>query len=141
MGPEAPPARPQWRVTGGTGQGGIIVRKGRDRASTQLPERLAAGSIVEEQELVGDRLRFRRLSGSGPAAGWVSLTHKERSLLVPLDVALAAPARAPHTAAVPACPNGHAMTALEASVGSTIVCDGCNRPPLPGQAMFCCRSC
>ena len=33
----------------------------------------------ESQELVGERLRYTRLTGTGPSSGWVSLKVKERS--------------------------------------------------------------
>ncbi|CAE7885358.1 unnamed protein product, partial [Symbiodinium microadriaticum] len=46
----------QWKVVGGVGKGGIIVRSSHDLQSEQLPERLATGSLVEQEELVGDRL-------------------------------------------------------------------------------------
>ncbi|CAJ1365481.1 unnamed protein product [Effrenium voratum] len=75
-------ARPRWKVVGGVGKGGIIVRAGCDLHSEQLAERLSTGAVVEEAELVGDRLRYWRVSGSGPASGWVSLRMAQKELLV-----------------------------------------------------------
>eukprot|EP00439_Symbiodinium_sp_Y106_P010424 s3989_g1.t1 len=74
----------QWKVVGGVGKGGIIVRSSHDLQSAQLPERLATGSLVEQEELVGDRLRFWRLTGSGPKSGWVSTKLAQKDLLVKL---------------------------------------------------------
>lgn len=61
-----------WEVVGGAERGGILVRAGRDTASAAEAERLATGALVRELELEGERLRFQRLAGAGPAAGWVS---------------------------------------------------------------------
>lgn len=63
-----------WEVVGGGDKGGIIVRIGRDLASPQEKKRLSTGALLREEELVGDRLRYTRLSGTGPLEGWVSLT-------------------------------------------------------------------
>eukprot|EP00747_Dinoflagellata_sp_TGD_P209918 gnl/TRDRNA2_/TRDRNA2_83282_c0_seq1.p1 gnl/TRDRNA2_/TRDRNA2_83282_c0~~gnl/TRDRNA2_/TRDRNA2_83282_c0_seq1.p1 ORF type:complete len:355 (+),score=72.88 gnl/TRDRNA2_/TRDRNA2_83282_c0_seq1:138-1202(+) len=71
-----------WQVVGGVDKGGILVRSGCDLASPQFRDRLSTGALVEEEELVGERLRFRRRSGSGPDGGWVSLKLKEKDLLV-----------------------------------------------------------
>lgn len=72
-----------WEVVGGRDKGGIVVRQGRDLASPQL-ERLEAGSVVAQEELVGDRLRYRLLQGAGPAGGWVSLKLKDGKPLLHL---------------------------------------------------------
>ena len=76
----------RWRVQGGSESGGILVRVGRSLTSEQLPdlasgdsvvpqisckpcqqicieERLSAGALVRELELVGDRLHYEKLSG------------------------------------------------------------------------------
>lgn len=63
-----------WKVVGGGEKGGIVTRVGQDVSSAFSPEgRLATGAIVEELELLGERLHFQRLSGEGPASGWASL--------------------------------------------------------------------
>lgn len=62
-----------WEVVGGADKGGILVRAGKDTSSEQLPDRLATGAKLEELELAGDRLHFKKLSGDGPGEGWVSL--------------------------------------------------------------------
>ncbi|CAE7553738.1 unnamed protein product [Symbiodinium natans] len=72
----------QWKVVGGVGKGGIIVRSDQDLQSEQLEERLATGSLVEQEELIGDRLRFWRLTGSGPKTGWVSIKLAQKDLMV-----------------------------------------------------------
>jgi len=71
-----------WEVVGGADKGGIIVRQSADLKSDQLPDRLSTGAIVDEIELLGDRLRFRRRTGSGPDSGWVSVKLKDKELLV-----------------------------------------------------------
>lgn len=68
------PGVPIWKVVGGSDKGGILVRSGQDTKSDQLPERLTTGSVVEQLQLVGERLHYRTLSGHGPEEGWVSLT-------------------------------------------------------------------
>lgn len=59
------------------------MRSGKSTSSELLPGRLAAGAIVEEVELVGERLHFKRLSGSGPSGGWISCRLKGRDLVTP----------------------------------------------------------
>mmetsp|Transcript_51130 Transcript_51130/g.147541 ORF Transcript_51130/g.147541 Transcript_51130/m.147541 type:complete len:311 (-) Transcript_51130:39-971(-) len=72
-----------WRVVGGAGVGGIIVRDGRSTASPQKDQRLALGARVRAAELQGDRLRYHELvSGHGPGSGWVSVRLKGSDLLV-----------------------------------------------------------
>ena len=46
----------------------------------QATSRLSTGAIIEELELVGERLRFRRLSGTGPDEGWISISLKDKVL-------------------------------------------------------------
>lgn len=73
-----------WEVIGsGGGAGGIKVRTGKDLGSREAHGgRLATGSLVAELELSEDRLRFTRVTGSGPNQGWVSLKAKGVDLLV-----------------------------------------------------------
>ena len=59
----------------------IIVRERRDLHSEQLSERLSTGALVEQIELIADRLHYCRLSGSGPDEGWVSLHMAQKELL------------------------------------------------------------
>mmetsp|Transcript_83094 Transcript_83094/g.185624 ORF Transcript_83094/g.185624 Transcript_83094/m.185624 type:complete len:533 (+) Transcript_83094:79-1677(+) len=74
-----------WEVVGGGDKGGILVREGQDMKSPQEQERLSTGALVCEVELVGERLCFERLSGSGPERGWVSINLKEKTLLAKTD--------------------------------------------------------
>jgi len=75
-----------WEVTGGVDRGGIIVRLQEDTASPVALDRLSTGALVRELELNGDRLRFERLDGTGPATGWVSVKLSTgRALLKPLS--------------------------------------------------------
>jgi len=77
-----PPPPPRWEVVGGGDKGGILVREGEATKSTQLPERLATGAVVQELEVVGERLHYWKLWGDGPETGWVSLSLSGRDLLV-----------------------------------------------------------
>jgi len=63
-----------WMVTGGEGKGGILVREGASTGSAKVSERLATGAVLKEVELIGDRLRFRRVAGAGPDEGWISIS-------------------------------------------------------------------
>ncbi|CAE8631212.1 unnamed protein product [Polarella glacialis] len=53
--------------------GGALVREGRGLTTKQIA-RLCVGAVVSEEERAGERLRFKKVSGSGPEAGWVSAT-------------------------------------------------------------------
>ena len=111
------PGGPVWKVVGGVSSGGILVRSGADTSSEPLPERLATGALMLELALEGERLRFGRLSGSGPGTGWIStrIAEKDRDLVVRVGAAgpatpasatsaapLAALSREPSAAAKPA---------------------------------------
>lgn len=63
-----------WTVVGGVEKGGILVRSGEDFKSKAFDSRLSTGAKVEELELVGERLHYKLLEGTGPEDGWVSLT-------------------------------------------------------------------
>mmetsp|Transcript_17871 Transcript_17871/g.41675 ORF Transcript_17871/g.41675 Transcript_17871/m.41675 type:complete len:467 (-) Transcript_17871:139-1539(-) len=73
-------AAPLWEIVGGADKGGILVREGQQLSSTQLSTRLATGAIVEEIELAGERLHYRKLKGDGPESGWISIVLKEKVL-------------------------------------------------------------
>mmetsp|Transcript_53944 Transcript_53944/g.152025 ORF Transcript_53944/g.152025 Transcript_53944/m.152025 type:complete len:255 (-) Transcript_53944:148-912(-) len=70
----------QWTVTGGTARG-ILVREGEGLDSPACAARLASNSLVEELELLGDRLHYKMLSGEGPGSGWVSIVVRGATLL------------------------------------------------------------
>mmetsp|Transcript_44214 Transcript_44214/g.102122 ORF Transcript_44214/g.102122 Transcript_44214/m.102122 type:complete len:383 (-) Transcript_44214:234-1382(-) len=72
----------KWEVVGGADKGGILIREGVDLKSTQCAERLSTGAVVEEVSLVGDRLQYKLLSGTGPAEGWASVKISGKELLV-----------------------------------------------------------
>lgn len=57
-----------------------MVREGMETSSTELPERISTGATVEELDLVGDRLHYRRQSGTGPDEGWISISIKGKPL-------------------------------------------------------------
>lgn len=66
----------------------MIVRVDEELSSTAFSERLTTGSLVAEVELVGDRLLYDRIAGTGagPDSGWVSVRLGFKELLVPIDV-------------------------------------------------------
>mmetsp|Transcript_51945 Transcript_51945/g.150916 ORF Transcript_51945/g.150916 Transcript_51945/m.150916 type:complete len:387 (-) Transcript_51945:29-1189(-) len=74
-----------WEVIGGADKGGIVVRLDLEMDSEKLEPRLATGAIVQEWDLVGERLQYELVSGEGPASGWVSLKFKGRDLVVKYD--------------------------------------------------------
>ena len=49
------------------------------RPKEQLPERLSTGAVVEELQLVGERLQYQLRSGEGPKTGWVSISLKDKA--------------------------------------------------------------
>jgi len=71
-----------WDVVGGAEKGGILVREGQEISSAQNPLRLSVGAVIQEIELIGDRLRFELVVGAGPASGWVSTTLRAKALVV-----------------------------------------------------------
>ena len=73
---------PVWRVVGGE-KSGILVREGMNMNSSECG-RLSTGSVVEEVELVNERLRYKLLHGTGPEFGWVSLSVHKKPLLLRL---------------------------------------------------------
>lgn len=74
-----------WEVVGGADKGGILVREGQDLSTPQTAERLSTGALVEEIALVGERLNFKRVTGTGPATGWVSISLKDKVLVEKTD--------------------------------------------------------
>lgn len=71
-----------WKVTGGGKAGGVLVREGKETSSPEAPDRLSTGSLIKEVTLVGERLQYKKLTGSGPATGWISTKFKENQLVV-----------------------------------------------------------
>lgn len=76
---------PVWEVVGGGDKGGIIVRTGKETSSEQEAERLSTGALVRQLALEGDRLHYEKVTGTGPATGWVSTKLKGKDLLVLSD--------------------------------------------------------
>uniref|UniRef100_A0A7S4V7W3 Uncharacterized protein n=1 Tax=Alexandrium monilatum TaxID=311494 RepID=A0A7S4V7W3_9DINO len=71
-----------WEVVGGKDAGGLVVRAEAPLSSRVLEPRLSLGAVVQELEVQGQRLRYRRVSGSGPSRGWVSVRVRGKDLLV-----------------------------------------------------------
>lgn len=61
-----------WEITGGEMAGGVVVRVGQSLKSNLVHKRLCNGSKVEEVELIGKRLHYKLLQGTGPDEGWIS---------------------------------------------------------------------
>lgn len=78
--------RQLWRVVGGVDKGGLVVRMGEELSSAEEASRLATDSIVEELEVLRDRLHYKLISGSGPETGWVTLRVSQRGLMKQLAV-------------------------------------------------------
>jgi len=76
----------QWKIVGGAGKGGIVVRDGQDLQSPAKSARLATGALVEELDLRKERLHYRRVSGAGPDEGWISISAQGRPLVELHDV-------------------------------------------------------
>lgn len=82
-----------WTVVGGEHMGGIIARRGKELTSPLLGSRegpilLATGAEVEEIELLGERLHYRKLNVEdvGPEFGWVSIWSSSlKTLLEPTN--------------------------------------------------------
>jgi len=72
-----------WRITA-SNEMGVIVRPDLDLASQKLSDRLSQGAIVKELALVGDRLHFRTLRGTGPRGGWITIRLGHKELAVPI---------------------------------------------------------
>lgn len=70
-----------WKVVGGRYSEGITVRIGESLTSSALDLRLKTGTLVEELDLVGNRLRFRRWNGFGPDCGWVSIEFQGQKVM------------------------------------------------------------
>jgi [acyl-carrier-protein] S-malonyltransferase len=70
-----------WEVVGGADKGGILVRQAADLKSPQYENRLSNGALIEELDVLGERLRYKLHDGSGPAEGWVSMSLKGKALV------------------------------------------------------------
>jgi len=76
-----------WEIVGGADKGGILVREGQALGSPATKDRLSTGATIEQIELVGERLHYKLVegTGTGPAEGWVSLTVAGKDLVVPKE--------------------------------------------------------
>merc|ERR1712066_80779 len=72
-----------WVVVGGGRNGGIMVRSGQSLSSRPLQCRLSLGTQIEEVDLIGNRLHYKRVKGDGPDSGWVSIDCNGKSLVEP----------------------------------------------------------
>jgi len=102
-----------WEVVGGADKGGILVRKGQDTKSEAHEDRLSTGALVEEITLAGDRLNYKRLTGTGPVEGWVAIKISGKDLMVktekspPANAEPATDAKAPEESSGGAAPTSN----------------------------------
>lgn len=76
-----------WVVVGGEATGGLRARIGEALSSRELRSRVETGSRLRaEQEVNGNRLHYKLLSGSGPEFGWVTIKAKDGRWLVRPDI-------------------------------------------------------
>mmetsp|Transcript_46640 Transcript_46640/g.85664 ORF Transcript_46640/g.85664 Transcript_46640/m.85664 type:complete len:827 (-) Transcript_46640:46-2526(-) len=66
-----------WQVVAQNGS--ILVREALELNSS-LSGRLSSGARVEEVQLVSTRLHYKKISGSGPSQGWITVKTKDRVL-------------------------------------------------------------
>lgn len=126
-----------WEVVGGAVKGGIPATRGRSTGSAPEAELLTTGALVELQELVGERVRFERIEGAGPDAGWAST--KERG---PKGLPLMAPRRrldwaGPGAArATPLVWGAHAARQVLLAEGEfdLVLCSDCVNEPMYGES-------
>jgi len=71
-----------YEVVGGVSSGGILVRTDVDLKSAPAISRLATGSVVQEIAQEGGRLLYKKLTGTGPDYGWVTVVASDKPLLV-----------------------------------------------------------
>eukprot|EP00747_Dinoflagellata_sp_TGD_P034088 gnl/TRDRNA2_/TRDRNA2_137045_c0_seq1.p1 gnl/TRDRNA2_/TRDRNA2_137045_c0~~gnl/TRDRNA2_/TRDRNA2_137045_c0_seq1.p1 ORF type:complete len:695 (+),score=163.53 gnl/TRDRNA2_/TRDRNA2_137045_c0_seq1:104-2086(+) len=62
-----------------------MVREGELTSTKKLEARLSTGAIIEEIEVKGERLHYRRAIGTGPLEGWVSIRLPGKDLVVRTD--------------------------------------------------------
>lgn len=74
-------AEERWCVVGGVDKGGILVRTGQETTSPEASGRLATGALVRQEQLLGERLSYTKLTGEGPETGWVSIKIKDKVLM------------------------------------------------------------
>jgi len=91
--PQAPPkeAEPEqksadraakiWTVVGGADKGGLLVRRGCELSSAELPDRIATGAKIREVARAAERLKFQKVGGRGPEEGWITTKVKGRDML------------------------------------------------------------
>lgn len=72
-----------WEVVGGVDKGGILVREGQDLKSPATVDRLSTAAVLEEVALIGDRLSYKLVTGTGPVTGWISIKISGKDLAVP----------------------------------------------------------
>lgn len=97
--PSAARAGQRWVVVRSGDGPGLIVRQGRALSAPEVAQRLPVGAVVEQRELIGDRLHFALVSSSGPREGWVGVRHLGKDFLLPKHVVDAAEAEAREAAA------------------------------------------
>lgn len=93
-----------WTIVGDA----LIVRSNRSLSSNAAQQRLENGALVEQVELLGDRLHFRLSTGIGPKEGWVSIQTKDKILATKVE-SEAGPASNSHKSESSATPDRSAQ--------------------------------
>ena len=70
-----------WKVVGAP-KNGLTVWQGVSESSPLLPGTLPQGAVVEEVQVVGNRLSFTDFSMRGPPSGWVNIRENGRDMIV-----------------------------------------------------------
>ena len=70
-----------WKVVGAP-KSGLTVWQGVAESSPILPGTLPQGAVVEEVQVVGNRLSFTDFSMRGPPSGWVNIRENGRDMIV-----------------------------------------------------------
>mmetsp|Transcript_79234 Transcript_79234/g.164454 ORF Transcript_79234/g.164454 Transcript_79234/m.164454 type:complete len:418 (+) Transcript_79234:102-1355(+) len=141
-----------WRVVGGRLAGGLLVEVLPDPAATALPanapswlrqsmkaesgqQKLGYGSLVEELDLKGNTLTFRKLVGSGPNRGKVQVARFGGGALMRQDEERPVDAGVPgHFRATPLKWSGEEAVKLrDAGDVELVLCSDCVNAPLFGR--------
>eukprot|EP00747_Dinoflagellata_sp_TGD_P109985 gnl/TRDRNA2_/TRDRNA2_170837_c0_seq26.p1 gnl/TRDRNA2_/TRDRNA2_170837_c0~~gnl/TRDRNA2_/TRDRNA2_170837_c0_seq26.p1 ORF type:complete len:411 (-),score=105.47 gnl/TRDRNA2_/TRDRNA2_170837_c0_seq26:223-1455(-) len=80
-----------WKVVAGANKGGLLVRTGECLESPIEETRLSTGATIEQIQLIGDRLNYKLIdgSGTGPETGWVVVSVRGRTLVEQISAHIA----------------------------------------------------
>jgi len=107
---------PKWLAIGVGDGSGIVVRERVELASRKASAKLQKGAVLQEIELIGERLHFCKISGDGPSTGWISLTARGQRNVEAMESGQGGDTSAPEPT-LPATDTtfAHRLAALEAN--------------------------